>query len=110
MVIWDVNGGVEAGRLSPIALNTETGDGPIVWSPDSQALVYIQVESDCPVSGKSSVIHVDASSLEQKLLIESETPTFGSARWERENELILVAETGDQWVYTFDSQELAPLP
>jgi hypothetical protein len=110
LVIWDVNEGEEAGRISPTILNAETGNGPVVWSPDSQAFVYIQPESFCPVSGNSIVVHVDTSTLEQKLLLESASPTFGGASWNRNNVLILVDENGDQWVYTFDEQKLEPSP
>jgi Tol biopolymer transport system component len=110
LVIWDVNEGTEAGAISPIVLNTETETGPIVWSPDSQALVYIQAQSYCPVSGKSAVVHVTLSTLRQEILLESDSPTFGDADWNKNNILVLFDENGNQWVYTFDTQELEPLP
>jgi Tol biopolymer transport system component len=110
LIIWDVNEGNETGRISPITLNFESATGPIVWSPDSQALVYIQTESFCPVSGNSSVIYVDLSTLEQEILLESESPTFGSGDWDEKNELILFDANGNQWVYTLDTQKLEPLP
>jgi hypothetical protein len=110
LIIWDANEGNEMGRILPITLNSESATGPIVWSPDSQALVYIQTESFCPVSGNSSVIYVDPSTLEQEILLESESPTFGSGDWDEKNELILFDANRNQWVYTLDTQKLEPLP
>lgn len=110
LVIWNADKGNEAERFSPTILNTEIGMGPVIWSPDSQSLVYIQAESFCPVSGNSSVVHVDASTLEQNLLLQSESPTFSGASWDKKNELVLFDENGGQWVYTFDTQEFKPLP
>ena len=110
LVIRDINTGFEKGRITPHILNTETGTGPIVWSPDSQALIYIQPESFCPVSGNSFVMHVSLPKLDQKLLLESESPTFGNAKWDKINELRLFDENGNQWVYTFTNQKLEPLP
>lgn len=110
LVIWDVNKGSEMGRIFPYALNTETGTGPIIWSPDSRALIYIQTASYCPLSGGSAIVRVDLSTLEQTILLESETPTFGAATWNMITELNLIDEHGDPWVYTFEDQELKPLP
>jgi len=110
LVIWDVNEGNEVGRISPRILNTETGTGPVVWSPDSQAFVYIQTESLCPVSGNSVMVHVTLSTLKQETLLESESPTFGGATWNKNNVLILFDENGDQWVYTLDNQKLEASP
>lgn len=110
LVIWDVNEGNQAGVTSPIVLNTETGTGPIVWSPDSQALVYLQAESYCPLSGNSLVVHATLSTLQQEVLLESEAPTFGGADWNKNNVLVLSDENGKEWVYTFDDRKLEPVP
>jgi len=110
LVLWDANAGNKVGTISPYVLNTEMGPGPIIWSPDSQALIYIQPESFCPVSGNSFVMYVSLPKLDQKLLLESESPTFGNANWDKINELRLFDENGKQWVYTFTNQKLEPLP
>ena len=109
LVIWDLNEGIVKGQISPHILNSGTGTGHIAWSPDSQALVYIQSESYCPVSGNSIVVRVDLPELEQTILLESESPTFGSANWLILNELRLSDENGKEWIYDFDTQELEPV-
>jgi len=108
LVVWDVNEGAEMGRISPYVLNTESGTGYISWSPDGQALVYVQPESYCPLSGNSYVVRVDLPNLEQTILLESESPTFGSISWDTTSELRLFDENGKEWIYDFDAQELKP--
>jgi len=110
IVVWDINMGTEIGRISPYILNTEMWMGPIVWSPDNQAFVYVQTESYCPPSGNSRVVRVDLPDLKQTILFESQTPTFGSAHWDEIHELRLFDESGKQWIYTFGNQKLEPLP
>jgi hypothetical protein len=111
LVLWDVNEGIETGRVSPAVMNAEMGaGGPIIWSPDSQALVYVQSGSYCQPSTNSSVVRLDLQTLEQETLLESESPLFGGASWEKPNELTLFDENRNPWVYNFDTQELDPLP
>lgn len=110
LVVSDVNKGTEVGRISPYILNTETGTGYISWSPDSQALVYVQPETYCPVSGNSYTVRVDLPNLEQTFLLESESPTFGSVSWDTASELRLFDENGKEWIYDFGNEELKPLP
>ena len=108
LAIRDVNEGIELGRLSTSILNN--GSGNIAWSPNSQAFVYVQPESYCPLSGKSQLVHVDVNTLEQMIILESEAPTFGEARWDILNEIKLSDETGKQWIYNLGSKELKPSP
>ncbi len=108
LVIWDKEEGIELGHLSPRFPNI--GTGPIAWSPNSQAFVYVQTESYCPLSGKSYIVHVDSSTLEQTILLESESPTFSKTNWDVLKELRLFDENGKPWIYKFESQELKPLP
>jgi Tol biopolymer transport system component len=103
LLVWDVNAG-EIARIPAFA--SGVGTGPLIWSPDSQSLVYVQVDSYCPLSGTSYVIRIDLPESKQTLLLESETPSFGSATWENQNELCLQDENGDEWVYDFTSEEL----
>lgn len=107
LVIWDINEG-EIARISAMALDAETG--AIAWAPDSQALVYVQFASYCPLSGKSYVVRFDLPALEQTLLLESESPTFGNATWAALNELTLSDENGKEWRYHFTTQELRQVP
>ena len=107
LVIWDTDGG-EIGRVPAMALDAETG--PIAWSPDSQALVYVQFASYCLLSGKSRVVRLDLSPLRQTLLLESEAPTFGGAAWDTPNELTLFDEGGKRWRYNLATQQLRETP
>ena len=107
LVVWDINNG-EMARVQAIAPDAETG--AIAWSPDSRALAYVQFASYCPLSGKSYVLRVDLPELEETLLLESETPTFGSAKWDVSRELRLFDENGKEWRYNLRTQELSPMP
>jgi len=104
LVVWNINDG-EIARVPAIA---EAETGPIAWSPDSQALVYVQFASYCPLSGKSYVVHLDLIELKQTLLLESEKPTFGDVSWNVPDELVLSDENGKQWMYSFTAQQLVP--
>ena len=106
LTLWDVNEEQEIGRITPQPLNTGTGIGAIAWSPDNQALVYVQTESYCPLSGNSRIVLVDVSTLEQTMLLESETPTFSGASWEVPESLKLFDENGKAWIYSFKNQKL----
>jgi Tol biopolymer transport system component len=107
LVVWDIDGG-EMARLP--ATMPESEIGPVTWSPDGQSLVYVQVESHCPLSGMSSVVLVDLPELRQTLLLESETPTFGNAVWNDPDVLHLNDENGDEWRYTFSTDVLQRSP
>jgi len=107
MIIWDVNDG-EIVRYSP--LNPVAQMGPISWSPDSQKLVYLQVDSWCPLSGKSSLVQVDLSLPGQTLLLESQIPTFGNLQWNSPDELTLFDENGKEWRYVLLTRELTQVP
>lgn len=104
LVVWNINDG-EVTRVAAIA---EAETGPIAWSPDSQALVYVQFASYCPLSGKSYVVRLDLLELKQTLLLESEKPTFGDVSWDALDELALLDENGKQWIYSFTTQQLVP--
>ena len=103
LVVRNVNGG-EIARISETAPNAETG--PITWSPDSQALVYLQFASYCPLAGKSYVVRLDLPEFRQTLLLESETPTFGGAAWDIYEVLKLFDENGKEWYFDFATKEL----
>lgn len=113
LVVWDINQG-ELGRVPAIVPDATTGS--IAWSPDSQALVYLQYTSLCPSAGeKSYVVHVNLTNFEQVLLLKSDKPTFASVKWETSRELKLLGgyrygETRKEWSYNLDTRELSAAP
>lgn len=84
--------------------------GAIAWSPESQRLVYIQVENSCPVSGKSYFVLVDITTQEQTLLLESERPTFSGVEWNYVNVLSVFNANGNEWRYNLLTHELIQIP
>lgn len=107
IIIWDINDG-EITRFTPI--NANAGPGPIIWSPDSQSLVYLQVDSWCPVSGKSYLVQADLSDSGQSLLLESQNPTFADAEWDDTDVLRLFDQDGSAWRYNLLTGELTLVP
>ena len=107
LVIWDINGG-EIARFPAFASNAELG--PIIWSPSSQSLAYLQVNSWCPLAGKSYLVEADLLSSTQTMLLESEKPTFGSVEWDHRDELRLFDENGKEWRYNLLTNEVTPVP
>lgn len=106
-VVWSLDRG-EIAR-SP-ALPAAAVRGPIVWSPDSDALVYLQTEDYCFLSGKSYVVRLDLPELSPELLIESTTPTFIGVTWDNPDQINLSDETGKIWTYDFETEDLRPDP
>ena len=92
--VWNIE---DEEILQAAALEPNAEIGPITWSPDSRSFVYIQVDSWCPLSGKSYLVLMDIANSQQTLLLESESPTFGSVRWETSHELSLSDENGNAW-------------
>jgi hypothetical protein len=103
LVVWDIDNG-EIGRVSMAVPNVPVG--AIVWSPDSQSLIYFQVTSYCPLSGKSYIVSLDLPDLNTNLVLESEMPTFSGATWDTADEIILFDEDGKEWKYNFLTEEL----
>jgi hypothetical protein len=103
-VVWEVNGG-EMGRFPLLFPEFEVG--PLAWSPDSQALVYLQVGSFCPPSGPSYGVLISLSDLQQSLLLESQQH-FGAVFWGSQDELRLLDEQGMEWRYNFKTRALSP--
>ncbi len=107
IIIYDINNG-EIIRFSPI--NASAGPGPIIWSPVSQSLVYLQVDSWCPVSGMSYLVQADLSDSGQSLLLESQNPTFADAEWDDTDVLRLFDQDGKAWRYNLLTGELTLVP
>jgi hypothetical protein len=106
LVVWDVMGG-EIARVE--AAVSAAQPGPIIWSPENDALVYTQYDSFCPLA-KVHVVHFDLSNGESQLLFASDTPTFGTIAWEEPGQLTLTDENGAEWQYDFETKELAQRP
>jgi WD40 repeat protein len=107
VIIWDIDDG-EITRFTPF--KSAAGSGPLIWSPDSQSLVYIQVDSWCPVSGMSYLVQADLSDSGQSLLLESQNPTFADAEWDDTDVLSLFDQDGKAWRYNFITGELTLVP
>jgi len=107
LVIRDINGG-EIARFPAYANNEQLG--PISWSPERQSLTYLQVNSWCPLAGKSYLVEADLLSSTQTILLESEKPTFGMVEWADSDELKLYDESGKEWRYDLLTNELTPVP
>jgi hypothetical protein len=107
VVIWDLNEGeiVRAPAITP-----DFDLGQIAWSPDSQAVAYLQSATYCPLSGGSSVVRLNAGTGGSELLFETATSTFGSLAWDEEGQLTLFDDAGEEWRYDFASGQLAPAP
>lgn len=106
LVMWDVDAG-EVVRITAVA--PDVVPGPILWSPDSQALAYLQTASYCPLSGRSLVVRVDLPAGTQTVLVESDLPAFGGIAWDQPATLTLFDENGQAWRYTFADGTLLPV-
>jgi hypothetical protein len=106
MLVWNVDGGVIARIEAAIA---DVASGPMAWSPDSKALVYLQNLSYCPPE-QSYGVYFDFVETEQKLLFESKVPSFISMIWEAPERLELSTPNGEKWEYSFVTEELRVVP
>lgn len=105
LVLWDIDGG-EIGRVSVLFPDLESG--PLAWSPDGQALVYLQVETFCPLAGVSNLVLLELPDLKQSLLLASPQQSFGAVFWEVPSELRLLDEQGKEWRYNFNTKKISP--
>ena len=105
LVVWDISQGELARAQAAVP---DAMPGPIAWSPDSQALVYLQTTSDCPPSGKSYVVRLDLPGLEPTLLLKSETPSFGGVIWDALDRIRLYDDASKQWGFDLDTGTLTP--
>lgn len=106
-----VIGAVDSGELTRISAFAPAANiGPITWSPDGRSLVYLQAELDCYPLGNTYVIRLDLSTLKQKLLLESEQPSWGGVIWESPNHLRLFDADNKEWRYNLTTKKLEPKP
>ncbi len=102
IAVWDADGD-ELGRVPAAA---EAFPGQMAWSPDSQALVYLQVSSYCPPAGPSYIVRLDVATLEQTILLEAEQQAFRHVTWDAPPHLTLTDENEQRWTFDVDSQTL----
>ncbi len=107
VVIWDVDGGAIARAAAALP---DLLPGPLAWSPDSNALVYLLVASFCPPTGASALVRVDLPDAAQTVLLESAAPTFVGVAWDDADSLTLTDATGAGWRYDLATGELAAAP
>ena len=117
IVTWDTSlkelviRGVNDGELARFpAFSSDEAIGPITWLPDSQSFVYLQVDSWCPLAGKSYLVEADLLGSTQTLLLELEKPTFSSVEGVDSNEIKLFDEDGKEWRFNLLSKVLTQLP
>jgi hypothetical protein len=108
IVIWDLDQG-EIGRVPGLVSNTL--DGQISWSSDSQSLVYLQTTFDCAQDyGKTYVTRLDLPDLSQSLLLEYDSPGFGWLNWDAPNRIRLRDGIGKNWTYNLVTKEFKAAP
>jgi hypothetical protein len=105
-VIWDLNTGAIS-RTNAAA--SELQKGPIAWSPDSQATVYLQIESACPPSGQSYLVRVDLPGSSPVVLIDTMEQNFVGVAWTKPDSLTLTDGNGVSLNYDFATGRLALL-
>lgn len=101
--VWDLDEG-EIGRVP--AADADLEIGPIAWAPYGQSLVYVQVDSYCPLRGPSAVIRVDLPTLATGLLTRAESAGYGAVAWETPGKIRLLDESGQWWVFDLAKGEL----
>jgi hypothetical protein len=103
-VVWGLDEG-EILRLP--GLIADTGDGPIAWSPDSQALVYIQGSL---FEGHYYAVHVSLAEAKQKLLVELINSNDMWVDWSEQNVIDLHDSYNHHWRYNLLTGELVQYP
>ncbi len=104
LLLWDLNEG-EIGRVEAAFSGFEVG--PLAWSPDSQAVVYLQIETFCPLSGASHLVLLELADLKQTSLLDTQEHTFATLVWDTPSELRLMDEQGRGWRYNFETKEIS---
>ena len=105
LVLWSVNSG-EVARL-PVP-KSEGVVGGAIWSADGGSLIYLHTQSDCIPYGKTTIVSMAWPSLEQTVLLESDTLTFRAIAWHAPDEIELVTEEGHRWHFDLSTRELKP--
>lgn len=109
LVVFDVEGG-EIGRAT--AEDPAAALGPISWSPDGRALVYLQAGMFCVPgeSGLTTVARVDLPQMASRVLLRSADPALQDVAWVEDGALLLGDDTGGQWAFDLSAGELTRIP
>lgn len=78
--------------------------GPIAWSPDSQAVVYLQTEKECIPFGYTEIVRVSLKQLKNIPFLMTEQG-FARVIWDTPNRIRLFTADGEEWRYNFETRE-----
>ncbi|MGQ0603876.1 MAG: hypothetical protein ACT4QE_19520 [Anaerolineales bacterium] len=104
LVLW----GADNGEVTRLPGPAEGVVAQAAWSPDGESLIYLHTQSKCMPYDKATVVRIAWPSLEQTVLLESETPSFRALAFGVLNEIELTAEDGQLWRFDLITRELKP--
>jgi heat shock protein HslJ len=91
LVLHDMAAGEER-RVAIASSPADTEAAPLVWSPDSGALVFTLAPWGCPPGGpRQRVVRLDLDSLAQTVLFEDDRVGYVATKWPEPHKLILGA-------------------
>ncbi|MDW8325530.1 MAG: hypothetical protein RMK99_03085 [Anaerolineales bacterium] len=107
IALWSLDRGEIA--IIPPMIPTATL-GAIAWSPDGQALVYVQTQFECYPFGTSYLVRLDLGNLQATLLLESKTPSFRYLEWGAPDRITLFDEGWQRWEFDLATRKLNQVP
>lgn len=109
LVLRQIASGEE--RRVPLGAAQSDQAGGMIWSPDGSSLVVTVAHSPClPPEWSHSIVWVDLSTLETRLLIDHDARRFGVAEWIDADRLLLWDEAGAAWTYELETSQLTANP
>jgi hypothetical protein len=103
LLVWNTANGEQ----TPIPLQEQSAlIASVTWSPDGQSLIYLQVTSQCPLTGPSQAVRVDWPERQQQLLFANQAAVFHGLRWEEPERIQLVDEYNQIWEFEFATKQL----
>lgn len=103
VILWDANSG-DSMRV-PARQDMEVG--PMAWSPDGKAMVYLQNKSYCPSFGPSILVRLSLPDLAATMLLRSDA-FFQAVRWDEPGQLRLMDGSGTYRSFDLASGTLEP--
>ena len=107
IVVWEINSD-QTTHLA--AAGSEGSIIGLAWSPDEQAIAYLQMvmdpASDCLPAGKTRVVRVDLSSGKQEVVLVADAPGYDGISWDTPDSLQLSDLQGNIWRYNFVTHEV----
>ena len=104
---------IDTGEEQRVPLSAAQIDqaGGMIWSPDGSALLVTIAHSPClPPDWSHSIVWVDLTTLETRVLIDHDIRRFGVAEWADPARVLLWDESGAGWVLDPVSAELTAMP